>query len=253
MILLVDCGNTSAKWRLLDEDGRHLDEQREEGAEFAKLLVALKRELLVSAHIRVYVASVASSQVRQNLERALLAVKCTEYSVVDIQVVPEFKGLRIAYDDPRQLGVDRWLAMLAAYHQSKSAVLLVSVGTAVTVDKISSGGEHLGGLIAPGWRLLKDSLAQGTANLSAASSVALIKDRNLGANTVECLELGLSEMLLSFVSSAAAQFGKDVSRKIIMGGDSAAVAACLDIGFDVQESLVLDGLAFYCAEHEGIY
>lgn len=67
-------------------------------------------------------------------------------------------GLRVAYADATRLGVDRWLAMLAARDHDPSPVLVASVGSALTVDGIDADGQHLGGLIAPTPEAMRESL-----------------------------------------------------------------------------------------------
>jgi len=126
--------------------------------------------------------------------------------------------------------------------------LLIGAGTAITVDKVSKDGLHAGGLIAPGWRLLKESLAQQTENLGVATEVSLTDSGDLGADTKECLTFGLSQMFLSFVSSAVHHFGADESVKILSGGDALALSKCSSEAFLVKDNLVLDGLALYCDE-----
>src|SRR3546814_17254315 len=59
-------------------------------------------------------------------------------------------GLRNAYREPERLGVDRWLAMIAAWHTHRGAACIANAGTALTVDVIDAQGQHLGGIIAAG-------------------------------------------------------------------------------------------------------
>ena len=59
-------------------------------------------------------------------------------------------GLRNGYRDPAQLGVDRWLAMCAAWQQFPGSLCVVDAGTAVTIDVVAADGAHSGGLILPG-------------------------------------------------------------------------------------------------------
>lgn len=112
-------------------------------------------------------------------------------------------GLVNGYRNPTQLGADRWAAAMAAWRlrqhasdvrataqasgsampvfgsvlqrpsalQSPRASLIVSVGTATTVDHLSPDGRFLGGSITPGFGLMRESLAQGTARLPRAAGV----------------------------------------------------------------------------------
>jgi pantothenate kinase type III len=75
-------------------------------------------------------------------------------------------GVRNAYPKHNKLGVDRWLAMLAAYHYYNAPVCIVSCGSALTLDIVDSQGQHLGGMIMPGLNLMQQALSRGTANLN---------------------------------------------------------------------------------------
>lgn len=247
MILLVDCGNTSAKWRLLSPEGELVEERRETDGSFALLRALLTARGAAQALLDVYLANVAGGQAKSSLVQALDAVEGLRYQLRAVAVQSECLGLRIAYQDVTQLGVDRWLAMLAAYHRSSGALLLISLGTAVTVDKVGATGEHMGGWIAPGWRLLKESLAERTAKLGVASQVGLVSPDRLGVDTHECLEFGISAMLLGFISRVNAQFGKDVSSKMITGGDAVQALPCLGAEYSLCSGLVLEGLQLYAS------
>jgi type III pantothenate kinase len=170
--------------------------------------------------------------------------------LVEPEVVSGLCSLSLAYEDLSQLGVDRWLAMLAAYKAVEGALVLVSAGTAVTVDCVDGGGRHLGGLIAPGWGLLKSVLVDKTERLSLAADIEIAGGSQLGIDTRSCLESGVSSMLLSFVSSAVTTFGAGTSTRLITGGDAEKVSRHIELDFECKENLVLDGLAIYCAEVE---
>ena len=73
--------------------------------------------------------------------------------------------LRNGYEQPQQMGVDRWVAMLAAWERHHAAACIVDCGTAITLDVVSESGHHLGGVIAPGISLMHEALASRTAQL----------------------------------------------------------------------------------------
>ena len=80
-------------------------------------------------------------------------------------------GLINGYDSPARLGADRWVAMIGARHHmlaqggAPRPILLVMVGTAVTVEAIDAGGRFLGGLILPGHGIMLRALESGTVGL----------------------------------------------------------------------------------------
>lgn len=99
------------------------------------------------------IASVAAGDRRVALLEAL-GTRFRRLHLVRTQ--SRFAGLRIAYDNPRHLGVDRFLALLSAL--DAGGVLLVGVGTALTIDLLDADGLHRGGRIAPSPSLMREAL-----------------------------------------------------------------------------------------------
>jgi type III pantothenate kinase len=100
---------------------------------------------------------------------------------VDWQVPgAETLGLRNGYRTPAQLGADRWMGLVGIWTSPATGGdgasrprQLVNFGTATTVDTVSPDGEFIGGLIVPGWNLMRDALAQRTAQLPSAAGAVL--------------------------------------------------------------------------------
>ena len=76
-------------------------------------------------------------------------------------------GVVNGYADPSLLGVDRWVAVVGAYHRVRGAVVVADIGTAATIDVVAADGRHRGGYIVPGPRLMVASLLGGTSDLAA--------------------------------------------------------------------------------------
>ncbi|CAN0506544.1 unnamed protein product, partial [Phaeothamnion confervicola] len=76
-------------------------------------------------------------------------------------------GVTNLYDDPSQLGVDRWAALIGARKNSPDACLVINAGTATTIDALSAKGEFIGGIIVAGFDLMHEALATNTAGLSS--------------------------------------------------------------------------------------
>ncbi len=132
--------------------------------------------------------NVAGSVVGQRIEQVLQA------SGAPIQwMLPtaEQFEIRNAYDNPEQLGADRWSALLGmAEHlatKQTSATILATFGTATTIDTLSPELVFEGGLILPGPALMRQSLAQGTANLPLASGAG----NNFPKNTLQAISTGV--------------------------------------------------------------
>jgi len=249
MILDLDIGNTRIKWQLSDTAV---------GSEKAALHsgIALDMAELLEATVEQYpVAQVRAASVRGgSLLSELTAVLEQDWqlSVQMAQVVRECQGVTVAYEDLTRLGVDRWLAMLAAYQDAEGACIVVDCGTAVTVDLIDNQGQHLGGYIVPGLRLIPGSLTQNTAIVLKAEPGWGLEP---GISTEQAIYHGALQMLVALLEKTIAskypiQPGMKPPVVYLTGGDAAVLADFLDLQ-DVTlkqvEGLVFEGLALALA------
>lgn len=203
MILEFDLGNSRFKWRLLAEaqEGRQpADPYKEGGARPGSAVViaggaveadiAAMRQVMVELGApprRVRGSSVASAQ----MEDALTQAVRSQWGI-DIELAgsaAECAGVRNGYRDPARLGVDRWLALVAAYRRRGQAVLVVDAGSALTMDLVDAGGCHLGGYITPGRRLLLEGLRSSTARVRFAA--ADLRADGPGRDTAAAVEGGV--------------------------------------------------------------
>lgn len=235
MILLVDRGNTRTKWRFLSEDDGRTS-GAEEGESFDVLRSQLPLDEGVSA---ILVASVASDAVKAKLETGLRAL-FPGVDVVHVRTLGHFRGLVAGYGDVSQLGVDRWLQLLAISEMKKLPALLVSLGTAVTVDKLDESGCHAGGQIAPGWSMLNAVVPSSTAKIDVVLSGDQTKG-GLGTDTLSCLEGGVSQMFIAYLHSIADEYAEGCALTCLTGGDAERFSGALS-GFLVKAGLVLDGM-----------
>jgi type III pantothenate kinase len=98
-------------------------------------------------------------------------------------------GVPLLVDNPKEVGADRVVNTLAAYHLFGTACIVVDFGTTTNVDVVSRRGEFLGGAFAPGIEISVDALA---ARAAALRKVELVRPRSvIGKNTVECLQAGI--------------------------------------------------------------
>lgn len=115
-------------------------------------------------------------------------------------------GVRCAYEIPERLGADRWAAAIGAWHAVKEACLIVSAGTATTVDLVREPGVFEGGLILPGLSMMRESLARGTAKLPLADGAFSLPPRR----THDAIETGC---LLAQVGAVT-----EMARRLLPGG-----------------------------------
>jgi type III pantothenate kinase len=152
-------------------------------------------------------------------------------------------GVRIRYDDPKQVGADRVVDAVAIGHLYGGPACCVDFGTATTFDAISAEGDYLGGAIAPGIGIAADALFQRAAKLPR---VDLLRPPSpIGKNTVHSIQSGLLFGYVALVEGMVARFRKELGpdmKVVATGGLAETVAketAVIDI---VAPWLTLDGL-----------
>lgn len=242
MTLLVDIGNSRVKWATL-RDGRLSPQQAAEPANW--VAADWQRELLQPAGARrVVAASVAGGEPVERLQEAAGAAGCTFERVT---TSASAAGVRNAYPEPRLLGVDRWLAVLAAHRLAGTACCVVDVGTATTVDAVTGEGQHLGGFILPGPRLMAASLLHGTSDL-AAHTAASGGDGSarFANNTRDAIERGAVVALAALADRSVEELAQLAGTRpvlLLTGGAAGLVAPYLRTPARLEPDLVLQGLA----------
>lgn len=137
---------------------------------------------------------------------------------------------------PETVGPDRLAQASAAWVRSgRKACIVVSMGTAITVDVVSSRGEFLGGLIAPGLRMMARALRRETARLPEVEPVR--KRSPLGRHTREAIQCGISYAAEGLIRSATAG---GPGRVFGTGGDAPLFRDLFD---EWVPALALEGVA----------
>lgn len=146
-MLLIDCGNTATKCRLIDH---HQTLDRTFIASLSAGKQALRDFLKQHQPDEIYLASVASVQVTETVR---LAIQQTlpDVRFRQILTLPLLGKVRNAYTDYTRLGVDRWLTLLAASARETADFMIIDAGSAITLDLLSRKHGHLGGAILPGF------------------------------------------------------------------------------------------------------
>lgn len=217
-IWLFDLGNSRLKCAPLGADGRPgaLHALAHDGTRFDAAL-----DDILPAHCEAaYVASVAAPALRVRVLDALSA-RCGR--IVRPCTLPALAGVRIAYADPASLGVDRFLALLAARARGPGAWLVVGVGTALTIDLLDADGRHRGGRIAPSPALMRASLHARAAQLPETGGTL----RAFADNTPDALRSGCDGAALALIERAqrdAFALLGSAPRLLLHGGGAAALA-----------------------------
>lgn len=237
MILECDIGNSRCKWRLLDAAScieRGVQSYVEHGF----------RGLPTNAAIeRVRVACVAGRE--QELQLQSWATENLGLSCEFARTQAETAGLRNSYAEPENMGVDRWLAAVAAYHSYNNAVLVIDIGSALTAEFIDGEGKHLGGYIIPGEALMKKSLLAGTGRVRFDDEppASLVP----GRSTAEAVSYGVAVSTLGTVKQIIEQAALSLPADfniVLTGGGAEFVRPYLPGEVDWCPELVMDGLGW---------
>jgi type III pantothenate kinase len=159
---------------------------------------------------------------------------------------PELAGLKNGYRRPEQLGSDRFASAIGARALFPNRVLLVvTCGTATTIDLVSADGEFVGGMILPGPRTMAASLAASTAQLpdvaGPAEFVATFADNTMEAIVSGCIAAQVGAIEHAFAQCLRRHAESDL-QCVLAGGAATAIAASLAIPVAHVDNLVLIGL-----------
>ena len=240
MILEVDAGNTRIKWRVfLDDIVQSRGVVANENLE--SWLRQLDQTLLLD---KIRISSVGD---RSTVKRIALYSSQRDCLFFEAKSEKKTAGVFCGYVDPSTMGVDRWMAVVAAYNRFRLPCVIVDAGSAITLDVVDGSGQHLGGYIMPGLEMAQEALLAGTKNvniklLDMKNPVCLLP----GQSTQQCVIRGQWLMLKSMVESIVekTQNEKMTTQVILTGGNGEQLATIFDDLVYFEPELVLDGLKF---------
>ena len=246
-MLLIDIGNSWLKSAYFQDEVLHhiCPVETSDFRGDRKVDWSLPEKKMLSPK-KILVSSVASDQVNEKCSKMLLSQLEIEPHFVQVQKT--FKGMTTLYATNR-LGVDRWLASLAAWSKYKKNLIVVDAGTAITVDFINYTGTHLGGLITPGPTILGNALAGGTAHLPVVSrgEAKMI----VPTDTEEAIGIGLDTLLLGFMNQVKAECSQIYDSDplwVLTGGAANTISAGIKWPHFNEQNLVLDGLKIFAID-----
>lgn len=197
-MLTIDIGNSRVKWAQFDGDsviahGVFSYDKKNFEHELIDAELPLRDQV-------VWLSNVAGADMVVRTSQILDRTSCRRYQFATTQL--QQCGVRNGYKQPQQLGVDRWLAMLAAFHlpqrAADQALCVIDCGTALTLDVLDASGQHLGGYIAPGLVALQGVLAEKAADIdiepARPATVKMPSD-----NTADAVARGCGQLLLGGV------------------------------------------------------
>ena len=235
MILAIDAGNSRVKW------GWH------DGRDWSSLATVSLIEFAAANHDinpfaathenpeRIVISNVAGDGAHQLLVNWTSIFEAEPFWLTGEEARC---GVTSRYERPRQLGSDRWAALVAARALHPGPCLVVNAGTATTADLLSAEGEFLGGLILPGVDLMRFVLHEHTGRLPLKEGRFVHMPRN----TVDAIESGCRHAQAGAVERMYRIAG-DQAECLVSGGAGPSLMEQLGIPCRYVENLVLEGLA----------
>jgi len=248
--LAIDIGNTRLKWSLYDapRPGAAL---LAHGAEFLenidKLADGSWAELCTPSAILGCI--VAGDAIKRRVLEQLELWDVHPHWVVSSQAEA---GLTNGYDHPTRLGADRWVAMVGARHRMlaqgpERPMVVVMVGTAVTVEAVDTHGRFLGGLILPGHGIMLRALESGTAGLHVPTGEV----RLFPTNTSDALTSGGTYAIAGAVERMVQHVRQHCGAEpacYMTGGAGWKMAPNMSVQCELVDNLIFDGLLAMAAE-----
>lgn len=239
MDLLIDIGNTNLKWAV-----------SESGSLGAMRTVRHHGGLPIDLHAaweqltpprQIIAGNVGGAKLARALERV-----CRSYwerEPLFATPEPNAHGVTIAYARPERLGVDRWLALIAAHRICAGPALVIDAGTAITYDLLLGDGRHLGGLIVAGIEMMRDGLIAGTR-------IPRVEPEELAdpwaTDTGSAIAVGSIQAPAALAERLFDQLTDQAGRTpeyILAGGDAERLIPALRLPIRHSPDLVLQGLA----------
>ncbi|MBF7075095.1 type III pantothenate kinase [Glaciecola sp. MH2013] len=235
--LFIDVGNTAIKYSIGTDRLEHSRDNVIRTSAFNEITEQLH---LVS---RIYISSVRSSVALDDfraqcsqLQKSLFIAETKSYE----------RGLHNAYHQPSNMGIDRWLAMLAARNQSnKEGLVVIDIGTAVTIDFIVNQ-QHLGGWIGPGFNLMKNALFNNTEKVFGNDNENT--EIYFGNDTPDCVDFGCKAQIIGMGKHAVELISTKSSEfDVFITGGNQNIFKYEDFFSTAffSENLVLDGLTLF--------
>lgn len=230
MIVCLDSGNSRIKWGV--HDGRTWLAQEAVGHDRVGELASLPRAWPMPE--RVMIANVAGAEALVRIVSALAPWRAV---ITEVHSAVIGGGVTNGYLLPERLGVDRWCALIGAWHHSGMPTVVVMAGTATTIDSLDARGNFLGGLILPGIDLMLRSLAKGTADLPFAAG----QHTDFPRCTDDAIASGVLEAQLGAIERARQRLGDGVAC-LVSGGNGERLLPHLSMPCRLLPNLPLEGL-----------
>ena len=250
MLLAIDAGNTNVKFALFDGTDirtrwRIATDARRTADQYAVWLTQL---LELEGYQRSDVTAVVISTV---VPRALHNLQALSSKYFDVEAMvagrsPLEWGIELDVVEPQSVGADRACNAIAAHAAYPGDLIMISFGTATTVDHVDSKGAYKGGIIAPGLNLSLDALVMAAAKLPRVAIEAPESDSVIGRTTESQMQIGIYWGYVAMIEGLLARMKAEVGRPVtvIATGGLAILFQQQEHLFDaIEPDLTLRGLA----------
>lgn len=241
MLLAIDIGNSAIKFGVFD--GENLVSRFAVPSapvpSAGEIFSHISDKISVRAFSAIVVSSVVpkiSESVRELGEKFFGGAPFFVDNTLDF-------GLKIKYEQPENLGVDRLVAAFAAAERYGKPCIICDFGTATTIDAVNSDGEYLGGVIAPGIGTLGEALFLKTAKLPRVEPAR--PPRVIGDSTVSAIQSGIFFGYIGLTEGILRRMIDELGEKprvVATGGFSRLIAENCDLIDSTDENLMLEGL-----------
>lgn len=256
MILLLDFGNTRVKWHWANHQGlvgESCSSDYQSKNLTTQLLDMVQSSFPDQQNQRIWpmLQSVAVASVKPSISDSVIkALEQLNLLVQTVRTAKQFDTLINGYHDVKQMGVDRWLAMIAARQlHSQIPTLVIDCGTAITIDAVAADGHHLGGYILPGLNRQLRALLENTEQVYA-TDFSRVQDVAFGQNTQDCVIKGICAQIIAVILHSLPRLDENPLPHIILtGGDGKLIKRLLNKelkdskwAVELREALVFEGL-----------
>lgn len=240
MKLLVDIGNTRIKWAVDDQENLFLGE----AIAYKEVDLVKKIDqywLKLSPPDVLAISSVSAKEVSQKIIK-FAKIKWPDIKILIAKSSSQAFSVSNAYSNSEKLGVDRWLGLIALHHYYPGNCCIIDCGTAITIDYLDEHGQHLGGVISPGFQLMKQALYQGTEDLKLITQYYPV---GLSSNTEAAIYTGALFAAAGLIEKTSNEF-YNCQTVVLTGGDAELLKQYLKFEATLEPDFVLKGLSLYC-------
>ena len=246
MLLAIDIGNTNITFGVFDGENllatwRMATDVNEMPDEYAIAMLSMlgHRDFKPSS-----ITGIAMCSTVPPLNTIFEELFQQYLGITPLIVSPGVKtGVRIRFDNPREVGPDRIANTAAAHHLYEGPVIVVDFGTATTFDVVSGEGDFIGGVIAPGIAGAADALFTRTAALPRIELIA--PKQAIGSSTISAMQSGIVFGYVGLVEGIVSRIQREIGEKatvVATGGYAYVIAPATNVIDTVDPNITLVGL-----------